>query len=65
MRSRQSAMRNRRELNEIQAQKNEAQAKAMEQLMSELTGDLVNDKIIKDKNDLRQFNFNTEDMSLN
>ncbi|MBS1504953.1 MAG: hypothetical protein JST32_23030, partial [Bacteroidetes bacterium] len=51
--------------NEEQAKRNAEQARAMEALMKDLKADLVNDKIIKDDNDLKEFRINDFGMSVN
>jgi len=51
--------------NQEQAKRNAEQAKAMEQLMKEISTDLANDKIIKDRDDLRQLSFGADGMTVN
>lgn len=52
-------------LNEIQAVKNAEQAKANEQMIKDITEDLVSDKLIPDATSLHEFVFNPEGMSIN
>ncbi|HVS92428.1 MAG TPA: hypothetical protein VHE59_10365 [Mucilaginibacter sp.] len=51
--------------NKEQAKRNAEQASAMDALMKDLKADLVNDKIIKDGNDLEEFRINDFGMSVN
>lgn len=53
------------ERNALQTKKNEEQAKANEQMIKDVTEDLVNDKIIPDAPSLHEFEFNPEGMSVN
>lgn len=48
-----------------QAKKNAEQASANERFMKEFTEDLINDKIIPDKNSLREFRLYNEGMTVN
>ena len=52
-------------LNELQAKKNEEQAAENERMIQELTDDLVSDKIIPDKNSLREFTMSDDQMTVN
>jgi colicin import membrane protein len=53
------------ERNAVQAKKNEEQARANEQMMKEITEDLVSDKIIPDTNSLKEIRINEFGMSVN
>ena len=51
--------------NNEQAKRNAEQAAENERFIKELTEDLVNDKVIPNKNSLRDFNLNNEGMTVN
>jgi colicin import membrane protein len=51
--------------NELQAKRNEEQAKENERMIKELTEDFVNDKLIPDKNSLRSFTINNDELMVN
>ncbi|MBS1520389.1 MAG: hypothetical protein JST50_05295 [Bacteroidetes bacterium] len=51
--------------NAEQAKRNAEQAAENERFIKELTEDLVNDKVIPDKNSLRDFNLNNDGMTVN
>ncbi|MDO3624663.1 hypothetical protein [Mucilaginibacter sp. BT774] len=53
------------EVNREQAKLNAEQASANERFMKEFTEDLVNDKIIPDKNSLKEFRLDNEGMTVN
>jgi len=52
-------------VNREQEKRNAEQAAANERFIKELTEDLVNDKVIPDKNSLREFNLSNEGMTVN